>query len=301
MASIVKKYLSYIGVQRGYSAHTLTAYAEDLGQFVRFLEPEAGENGVDFSAVRAQTIRRFLGDCLDRGMSAASAARKLSAVKSFYKYCQKHEGYSVNPAEGISAPRLPRHLPSFVEEDALNRMMEIPDTGTAAGLRDRAILEVLYGCGLRVSELTSMRLTQLDIFSGTVRIFGKGSKERMVPLGRKAKEALQCYLEKRKELCSPDGEPGGGDEVFLSNRGNKLSPRTVYEMVRSSIAAVSEVERKSPHVLRHSFATHLLNRGADLRAVKELLGHESLSTTQMYTHVTTSRMKRIYNQAHPKA
>ena len=300
MGATVTTYLEYIGRQRGYSPHTVAAYREDLGQFGAFCSG-GDPASADFSNVDHATIRRFLGDCLDRGMSTPSVARKLASIRSFFRYMVRHGGLRTNPASGISSPKLPKRLPSFVEEPAIARMMEIPDRTTAGGLRDRAILEMLYGCGIRLSELITLTSGQVDSVNETIRIEGKGRKQRVVPLGRKAREALNEYLARRNELLGDRTSAAERNLIFLSARGRRLAPRVVYGMVRRCIGAVSESERKSPHVLRHSFATHLLNRGADLRAVKELLGHESLSTTQIYTHVTTSRLKRIYNRAHPKA
>lgn len=179
--------------------------------------------------------------------------------------------------------------------------MEAPDGTTPEGLRDRALLELLYGTGIRLSELVQLELADVDFYNDTLKVLGKGRKHRIVPLGRKAKEALKKYLARRHELLN--APQAGGDEggIFISVRGSRMTSRTVYRVVHRWIGTVSEIEKRSPHVLRHTFATHLLNRGADLRAVKELLGHESLSTTQLYTHVTVDRLKRIYKQAHPKA
>jgi integrase/recombinase XerC len=300
MKDQVSTYLEYLSRQKGYSPNTVAAYTDDLHGFAGFIVP-AGSGVFNPAAIRQSDIRSYLGDCFERGMHPASVARKLAALRSFFRYLVRQRLITASPAAGIATPKLPRRLPVFVEEAAIEKMMNVPDGSDVSGLRDRAILEILYGSGLRLSELIGLRFGQLDLVSETLRVEGKGSKQRIVPIGRKAQSAVRAFLERRGELVS--GRTGKDEKelVFLSDRGHRLAPRTVYGIVHRAIEAVSEVERKSPHVLRHTFATHLINRGADLRAVKELLGHESLSTTQLYTHVTTTRLKRIYNQAHPKA
>jgi tyrosine recombinase XerC len=301
MTDYVQKYLEHIEKERNYSSHTVAAYEDDLRQFCGFLIKHYSGKQVDLSTIDNLTIRLFLGDLLDTGLSKKSAVRKLAAVRSFFKYLVKRRVLEANPCEGIGTPKLPQRLPSFVDEPAIERMMDLPDCSTVKGLRDRALLEVLYGTGIRLNEAIQLNLNQLDVKSGTVKVFGKGRKHRIVPMGRMAKDALGQYLARRTELFSDYTTDGDRLSVFISSRGQRMYPKSVYLIVNRYLGAVSELEKKSPHVLRHTFATHLLNRGADLRAVKELLGHENLSTTQLYTHVTVDRLKRIYNQAHPKA
>ncbi len=290
-------FLDYLGAERNYSRHTVTAYARDLGQFREFLAARGGSAGADPAAVDRLTLRLYLGELSDRGIQKRSVARKLAALRSFFRFLVRRKGLGSNPAANLVSPKLPNKLPSFLDEGAVHRMMELPDAATDAGLRDRAVLELLYGTGIRVGELTGLTMAGLDLRAGTIRVRGKGSKERILPLGGRAREALRAY-------AAPRTAAAGGrktDRVFVNAKGAEINRREVYRIVRKYISLVSEIDRKSPHVLRHTFATHLLNNGADLRAVKELLGHESLATTQLYTHVTVEKLKRIYNQAHPKA
>lgn len=297
----INKYLEYIRCERNYSHHTVAAYEDDLSQFHAFLKKHLSTDDVNLSEVDQITIRLFLGDILEQGNSKRSSARKLAAVRSFFKYLVKRNKVHVNPSLNVSTPKISRKLPVFLDEESIDRLMNLPDTSTTRGLRDRAILELFYSTGIRLNELITLELSDIDFPNETIKILGKGGKHRIVPLGRKAKEALKKYLSMRDKLYSNDTNPKDKKFVFLSSRGLRMYPKAVYLIVNKFIGLISELERKSPHVLRHTFATHLLNRGADLRAVKELLGHESLSTTQLYTHVSIDRLKRIYDQTHPKA
>ena len=301
MIEHTRSFLEFIEGEKNYSAHTVSAYEDDLSQFHEFLVRHFSTNMVDISQVDQLTIRLFLGDLLDQGMSKKSVARKLAAIRSLFKFLLNRNIVQSNPVLNVVTPRLAKKLPSFVDEAIVHRMMNLPDLSTLTGLRDRAILEFLYGTGIRLSELIDLNLGDVDLNNDTVKVFGKGSKQRVVPVGRKAKEAVKKYLTRRHELLEETTPEMDRKALFLSARGLRMYPKGVYLIVSKYIGSVCEIEKKSPHVLRHSFATHLLDRGADLRAVKELLGHESLSTTQIYTHVTVDRLKRIYNQAHPKA
>jgi integrase/recombinase XerC len=297
----VERFLTAMREERHYSKHTVAAYTDDLRQFVEFLSGRPGKEPVRIADADHQLIRSFLGVLVEKGLERRSIARKLAAVRSMYRYLAARGVLPMNPALNVVTPKLPRLLPVVLAESAIERMMVLPDSSTPEGARDRALLEVLYGTGIRLSELVHMTIGQLDLHGDTIRVIGKGNKERIVPVGSKAHGALREYLLLRPELL-PDGDPyQAAGIVFLSQSGRRMSPKGVYRIVHRYISAVSDVEKKSPHVLRHTFATHLLNRGADLRAVKELLGHESLSTTQLYTHVTVDRLKAIYQQAHPKA
>ncbi|MBI1807599.1 MAG: tyrosine recombinase [Ignavibacteria bacterium] len=301
MKEYIRTYLDYIGKERNYSRHTCGAYEDDLGQFYDFLLRHFSGSGFSISSIDQLTIRLFLGDLLEHGKSKKSVARKLAAVRSFFKYLVKQKIVAYNPGINVVTPRLPKRLPTFLDEPSIATMMKLPDCSTVMGVRDRAILELLYGTGIRLSELIQLDLGDIDLKNDTVKVFGKGRKHRIVPLGRKAKAAMIDYFGQRETLFSTRTRTEDRTAVFLSARGQRIYPKGVHLIVSRYIGSVSELERKSPHVLRHTFATHLLNRGADLRAVKELLGHESLSTTQIYTHVTVDRLKRIYTQAHPKA
>jgi integrase/recombinase XerC len=301
MLKRLESYFDYLIRERNYSVHTIAAYRDDLRQFSQFLGKHFGNASFKITEIDQLTIRLFMGDLLDDGFTKRSVARKLASVRSFYRYLVKTAVVRHNPCLNIVTPKIQKKLPVFLDEPAIEKMMSLPDLTTVDGIRDRAILELFYGAGIRLSELLSLKLADLDFHNNTLRVMGKGRKQRILPLGSKAKDALKAYLDRRIELVARGVSREQAPVVFLSARGKQLYPKGVYLIVNKYIGAVSEIERKSPHVLRHTFATHLLNHGADLRAVKELLGHESLSTTQLYTHVTVTRLKRIYDQAHPKA
>jgi integrase/recombinase XerC len=301
MVKYINNYLDYLAIERNYSPHTIAAYHDDLTQLNEFLTKHFSTNSFSLSAIDQITIRLFLGEMLEQGKSKRSVARKLASVRSFLKYLVKQHLIKYNVAINVVTPKLPKRLPMFLDETSIDRMMALPDCSTIDGLRDSAILELLYGTGIRLSELIQLNIHDIDFINDTIKVLGKGRKHRIIPLGSKAKSAIQGYFKMRNTKFSGGIEMKDSQAAFLSTRGKRIYPKGIYLIVNKYIGAVSELEKKSPHVLRHTFATHMLNRGADLRAVKELLGHESLSTTQLYTHVTVSRLKRIYDQAHPKA
>lgn len=301
MRQLIREYLDHLGGVKNYSPHTITAYSNDLSQFNEFLELHGSPAPVDIAGIDRLTVRRFLGDLVEQGKGKRSAARKLSSVRSFLDFLVRKGMLEHNPASGVLSPRLPRRLPLFLSESSVEKMMQLPDRSSVRGLRDRAILEMLYGTGIRLNELIQLDSRSLDLNNDTVKVLGKGSKQRIVPLGRRAKESVKEYLSRRSECPVRPGTSRDAGALFLSDRGRRISARAVYRVVNRYIGLASDIGKKSPHILRHTFATHMVNRGADLRAVKELLGHESLSTTQLYTHVTVDRLKRIYKQAHPKA
>jgi len=305
-----ERFLTYLRKERNYSAHTCAAYEDDLNSFEAFLTEAFGE--ADPAAVDRGTIRMFLGKLLGEGYSRATVARKLACLKSFFKFLHRTGVVEVNPASLVGTPKLARRIPHYLEEETVAKLMQQPDRGTPEGIRDAAILEVLYSTGIRLGELLGLRAGDCRLRQGTLKVVGKGRKERIVPVGRPACEAVRAYLALRGEFLAAGGAAGKGMEgrqaarpdpgvLFLSVRGKAMSPKGVNLLMNRYIARVSEIEKKSPHLLRHSCATHLLNRGADLQAVRELLGHESLSTTQVYTHVSVDRLKRIYARAHPRA
>lgn len=296
----IDTYLHYLENERNYSAHTLVAYREDLEQFDAFWK-RYGKRTQKYSDVDHIVIRRFLGELLKDGYSKTSVVRKLASLRSFFKFLVRRGLLRHNPARSIATPKVPKTLPVFLEESSVARMLELPDTTTVKGLSEAAILELLYGTGIRVSELVGLNVGDVDWSNGTIKVFGKGAKERIVPFGKGARVALERYMDKRPECMTSATPARDRHALFFSARGRRIYPGAVYSLVVKYISRVAEVEKKSPHVLRHTFATHLLNRGADLRAVKELLGHENLSTTQIYTHVSMERLKKIYEQAHPKA
>jgi integrase/recombinase XerC len=222
-------------------------------------------------------------------------------MRSFFKYLRRLKIINGNPALVLITPKIGKRLPSFLDEESVHQLIDSPDQTTANGKRDRAILELFYSTGMRLSELIGLTISDLKKEEGLIKIRGKGRKERIVPVGRKAMDAVNEYLQDEKELRLKDHVLSGDRPLFVMKEGRRMYPQAVGRMVKKYIGMVSEVEKKSPHILRHSFATHMLNHGADMRAVKELLGHESLSTTQVYTHVSSARMKKVYEDAHPKA
>ena len=291
----LNRFIDYMGKERGLSPYTQSSYRRDLLQFYSFLRENSPTDRDLLGAVDRFLLRHFLGQLKARGYANGSICRKLSAIRSFYKFLCREGITSSNPAAYISSPKRRRRLPSFLSQEQATSLMDSPQRPTTLGLRDRAILETLYGSGIRLRELAGLDLSHLDLANNLIRVKGKGGKERIVPLGRSAGLAIRRYLEKRESL-HPKGKA-----LFLNYRGGRLSPRWIELLVKGYLRKVSEDGSLSPHSLRHSFATHLLDRGADLRAVKELLGHSSLSTTQIYTHITAERIKKVYRQAHPRA
>lgn len=301
MESTIRKFLQYLRTQKNYSPHTIAAYTNDLRYFSDFVAKHYADRPYTVREIDHVTIRLFLGDCLEHDFAKRSVARKLACLKSFFKYLHRTKLVDRNPAANVAAPKLEKRLPQYLDEESVRELMSQPDTTTTLGKRDAAILETFYSTGIRLSELINLEITHVDFHSSTLRVRGKGSKDRIVPFGRPAKEALQKYMACRAGLLPKHAGKEVVETVFLTKRGKRLSPKGVNVLMNEYIGRVSEIAKKSPHVLRHTFATHLLNRGADLRAVKELLGHESLSTTQVYTHVSVDRLKKVYAQAHPKA
>jgi integrase/recombinase XerC len=299
MKASIQLFREYLTVERNASRHTVIAYIRDLEQFHIWLLKIAEEERVTLSAVDRATIRLYLGVLAEQGITRRSISRKVSSLRAFFLFAEKRGMLAENPTTGLHTPKIEKRLPAFVDEESVSRLLALPDTGTVTGARNAAILELFYSTGMRLSELTGLDLKDLNLKTLTVRVLGKRRKERILPLGVPAAAAIERYLACwRGEAGQPARDSGA---LFLNNRGDRLSGRSVYTIVNEHIRAVSDQEQCSPHVLRHSFATHLLNRGADLQAVRELLGHESLSTTQIYAHVTTDHLKREYAKAHPRA
>ena len=289
MHRYIDKFINYLKVEKNASGHTLKNYSIDLNSFFLFLD------GKDIAEVDHLTLRRFLAQLRSKAYSKRTIARKLASLRSLFKFLYREGHIRSNPITSISSPKLDKKLPKFLDVGQVTRLILKPDTATIAGLRDRAILETLYSTGIRVSELVGLDIQDIDFISGVVKVFGKGSRERMVPIGEEALGAIRRYNDKK------DKREKARDAVFLNNRGGRLTDRSVRRMLDKYIHACAIEEKISPHSLRHSFATHLLDRGADLRSVQELLGHMNLSTTQIYTHVTMDRLKAVYDKAHPRA
>ncbi len=280
------------------SRHTITNYEIDLKHFLEFLD----QKRKTIEAADHILLRDFLNHLYtQRHLSKSSVSRKLACLKTFFKFMVREGRLKANPAELVTSPRLPKKLPSYLGEAEAAAMIEVPKGDTLKGLRDRAILELLYASGLRVSELIGLNEDEIDLRQETVRVLGKGNKERIVPFGSYAAEALREYLSKKKSLRITVAEKNGNLPAFISLRGHRLTSRDVQRLVARVRLKLATTRRVTPHTLRHSFATHLLERGADLRSIQEMLGHESLSTTQKYTHVSLQHLRKEYDKAHPKA
>ena len=298
MHTSVRKFLEYLEIERRYSPNTIRSYEVDLHQFVTYL---ASHHIAAFDDVSKNDLRAFLSGLLDGGVSRKTVARKIACLRSFFRYAKRHGIAAKNPTLTLISPKLEKRLPSFLDESSITRMFDGLDTATPAGRKQAAILELFYSTGMRLGELVHLNVSDLDFAQGVVKVTGKGSKQRIIPVGRRALRAMESYLRDRLRLLTQRGLASDESALFITAKGVRIYPEAVSRLVKKAISRVSELEKKSPHVIRHTFATHLLNRGADLRAVKELLGHESLSTTQVYTHVSTEQLKKVYRQSHPKA
>ena len=294
LAQAREDYLGYLAIERGSSSHTVEAYGRDLRRYVAWLREQGVE---DPDAVTSDFIVAYLKSLEDAGLAASSVERALSAIKGFHRFMLRDQIATKHPAASLPLPKKAERLPEVLSVQQALTLLDQPFPETAAGQRDRAILEVLYGCGLRVSELCGLDTSCVMLDEELIRVFGKGAKERVVPIMGTAKEALFSYLSVwRPELVSARS----GSAVFLNQRGGRLTRQSVFSIVERAGRTVG-VEGLHPHVLRHSFATHLLEGGADLRVVQELLGHASVSTTQLYTHVDRTHIREVYLEAHPRA
>ncbi len=285
----VEAFLRYLVLERGASAHTLRSYRSDLTDCAAFL---AGRALGSLTGADARILRAYLADLHERGLARTSVARRLAALRSFYRFLVRRGRAGNNPAREVRTPRLPKRLPVYLPIDESEALLRADFAATPLGARDRAILETLYASGVRVAELAGLDVDDVDLREGAMRVMGKGAKERMVPLGRKAVEAIQAYLADREELAGP---------LFRNRRRGRLTVRSLHRIVRARAEQAGLTRRVSPHTLRHTFATHLLDAGADLRLIQDLLGHARLGTTQKYTHVSTDRLMKVYDAAHPRA
>ena len=308
--SPVSAFLQYLAGERGASAHTLRGYAADLAEFRRFLRATRVGGWED---VDARALRGYLAWLHGRGLAKSSIARKLAAVRSCFRFLTRRGALPANPARHVRTPRLGRRLPSFLPKDESKDLLDTTFEDTDAGRRDRALLELLYACGLRVAECCGLDLEDVDRRHGTVRVLGKGNRERMIPVGDAALAALDDYLGGRGAYLGGRGANLGGGganlagrgaaagPLFRNPRGERLTTRSVHRIVGRRARAAGIARRVTPHTLRHTFATHLLGEGADLRVIQELLGHRRLSTTQRYTHVSPEHLMKVYDAAHPRA
>jgi tyrosine recombinase XerC len=281
---------------RGLSKHTIRAYQTDLYQLENFLQKYFPDGIVKIDQIERLFLRDFLRLKSEEGNSNRSLARKATSIKEFFIYCQKNEFLSTNPAAQLKIPKFEKKLPKFFSKEEMDTLLEIPDTTTKFGIRNKAILELIYSSGLRISEVASTRMTQLNLFAKEMRVFGKGRKERIVPIGKTAIQCLENYLQIRGQFASEESS----DILFLSKSGKQLTADEIREILEHYLDLVAKSKGYSPHSIRHSFATHLLANGADLRAVQEMLGHTNLSTTQLYTHLSIKEIKDVYNDTHPR-
>ncbi len=286
MDRLIERFTRYLEIEKNYSAHTVLNYRIDLNDFVKFIGSAPIEN-VDYLL-----LRKYLALLKEKKLMARSMSRHLSALRSFFKFLTREGFLKTNPISSVASPKLDKHLPQFLTEEEVTRLIDSSAAKDELGLRDRAILETFYSAGMRISELVGLSLDDLDFIGGVVKLKGKGKKERIAPIGDKAIACLREYLDKRKKQSNA---------VFLNNRGARITDRGVRNIVGKYLRLAGIRHGISPHTLRHSFATHLLNRGADLRTVQELLGHANLATTQIYTHLTTEKLKSVYDKAHPRA
>lgn len=294
---LVVDFLNYLMIEKNSSPYTIEHYEKDINDFTSFLKQQAIEG---FAAVSYVLVRHYLVTLHEKKYARNTVARKISSMRSFYRFLNREKVVEQNPFAMASLPKKAKMLPQFLYEKELEKLFNVSDISTPIGQRNQAILELLYGTGMRVSECCKLQLKDLDLFVEAALVKGKGKKERYVPIGSFAKEALERYISDGRKLLLEKKE-NKTDSLFLNYKGEPLSARSVRNILNKIIEESSLNIHISPHVLRHTFATHMLNEGADLRAVQELLGHSQLSSTQVYTHVTKDHLKKIYNNAHPRA
>ncbi|MEA2077349.1 MAG: tyrosine recombinase XerC [Candidatus Marinimicrobia bacterium] len=295
----IDDFLSYMSSVRSYSVHTIDAYRRDLQQFYHFSQEYFNKDAISLNDIDKITLRHFLGMLTEVKYTARSAGRKLAALKSFFKYCLRRGWIEKNPAYSIKSPKIPKTLPNVLSKEQTRRLFQNIDVHDLITARDAAMIEMFYAAGIRLSELINLQLRDIQFHNNLISVLGKGNKQRLLPLGEMSRDALELYL---KYYEQEFGKPGNNDPLFISRSGKRISVRNVRLRVEKYLREVSDGAKKnSPHVLRHSFATHLLDEGADLESVRMMLGHESLSTTQIYTHVRMDRLKDAYTKAHPRA
>ena len=301
MQDLVDLFLSHLKYQKNYSPHTVKNYARDLAEFIDYLEAGKSERIIRLEQIDHITVRDFLSHLHQGGNQKTSSARKLSALRSFFRYLHREGKIQTNPAKLVNTPRLPQKTPRFLSSSQVDALLQLPDTEIPRGIRDRAMMELLYASGLRVSELVQLNLEDLSLDQRLVKVRGKGKKERLVPFGEKAYESLKSYLPVRGRLLKRGATLQELSPLFLNLRGGRLTVRSFQRNLDQYVQKGALLLDVHPHLLRHSFATHLLNNGADLRSIQELLGHESLSSTQRYTHLSIEQLLKIYRESHPKA
>ena len=296
----IDAYLVHLKVERNLADNTVTAYGTDLTQFADFLDDTDRDERI--GRIGDLDVSAFLVELTNRGISQRTVARKLSTLKGLFKFLRSHHGLDADPTARVDAPRYRQQLPKVLDLDEVERLLRTPDRSSPEGLRDYAMMEVLYATGLRVSELVNLLQREVDLTAGYLRVIGKGDKQRVIPLGEAAIEAVEEYEQQaRGELLANAGGPGASPALFVTRRGGPMTRQAFWKNIKGYATAAGIDTSISPHKLRHSFATHLLERGADLRIVQALLGHEDINTTQIYTHVAQERLKQLHDQHHPRA
>lgn len=303
MKQWIEKYLNYLKIERNASPHTITSYRNDLNQFLSFLaeHAECEEDSVEINSVERLQIRLWLGDLSDKKMARNSIARKVASVRSFFKFAFVRGAVVKNPAHLLIVPKAEKRLPKTVQTTEIDQMMELADGDEPEQIQNRAILELFYATGMRLSELTELNIRDIHFDKRQVMVTGKGNKQRIIPLGTEAINACRRHVGTRQELFNSKTDADAKMALFLAPGGQRIYQRHIQRIIESFLKKTSEVTQKSPHVLRHSFATHMLNAGADIRIIKEFLGHADLSATQIYTHTSVERLKNVYSKAHPRA
>ena len=296
MQEAIKQYIHTL-ISRGLSQHTITAYRKDILQLYEFLKKYFENEEVDLNGITRLYLRDFLRELSLKGRNNRTLARKATTMKNFFQYCEKNKLLMKNPAVNLQIPKFDKTLPKYFSEKEMEALLNIPELSTKFGVRNKAILELIYSCGMRISEVANCKMNQIDLDTKIIRIIGKGNKERLVPIGRIAIKALKSYFKIRNQFVSKDSD----DILFLSKSGKSLSADEIREILERYIMLVAKTKGYSPHSIRHSFATHLISHGADLRAVQEMLGHSNLSTTEIYTHLSLKDLKKVYKQAHPRS
>ena len=291
--AIFNSFIIHLKEEKGFSEHTVKSYKNDINKFLIYLS----KSNMELKKVTKENIRDFLANQYDAGLSKKTIARRLASIKSFSKFLFNTDFITKNPTIFLSTPKVAKKLPSFIDEKIIDELMSQPDLKTEKGLRDKAILELFYSTGMRLSELINLNIGSVDDKNSLIKVFGKGRKERLIPFGKRAKFSIDDYLKKR----ALDWNAGSSNVPLFVNSKNKRVPRrTIQRRISNYIKMIATGKRLGPHALRHSFATHLMNRGADIRAVGDLLGHASLSSTQVYTHVKPEKMREVYKQSHPR-
>lgn len=290
----ISKFLRYIALEKRYSSNTVESYSTDLSQFSKYIDELSDGYDINWKKIDKKYVRHFLMELQGRNLNRRSIARKVATLKSFFKFLEKQEIVEHSIASSVKMPKFENRLPEYLSKNEIDKIIHLPKLNSFEGIRDKAILELFYSCGLRLSELLNLKLENLMFREDAIRVIGKGKKERILPIGKYSKNAILNYLDERRKIAEH-----GVQELFVLKSGKMMYPMSVQRLIKSYINQVVSLSSASPHMLRHSYATHLLDNGANIRVVKDLLGHENLSTTQVYTHLSIEHLKNVYKKTHP--